>query len=200
MKLPFTPPNDGCVHGYCIACGHEDSAATIPGNYTCSACRKTHSRTLIIDPAINWWTGRDGEYWHEAAGVFVSNPRREFLFFERTRYPYGITVAAGHVDRGEKPNKTAIRELFEETGVRVQRVTHIATDDIFGDGCRRGADVHRWHCFASKIDGNHKVTLGEEGINPMWLTLEEAQRRHLTFVVREMISRRSKAILDAVSR
>jgi len=196
MKLMFTPPNDGRIHAYCIACGHEDKRAANPGNYTCPVCKKTHSRTLIIDPAINWWTGNDGEYWHEAAGMFVSNPNSEFLFFERTRHPYGLTVPAGHVDRREKPNKTAIRELFEETGVRVRHVTHIATDDVWGDECRRGADVHRWHCFTGKVDANCRVKLGEEGVNPVWLTLEEARERHLTFVVQEMISRHGNNILD----
>ena len=64
---------------------------------------------LIIDPAVKWWTDSSRECWHEVAGVFIASPEGKFLFFERTKFPFGLTVPAGHVDRGEMPARTAAR-------------------------------------------------------------------------------------------
>ncbi|MDR2635057.1 MAG: NUDIX hydrolase [Clostridiales bacterium] len=51
-------------------------------------------------------------------------------FVEQFRYPYGETLLelpAGKLERDETPEKTALRELTEETGLKAERVELVAT-------------------------------------------------------------------------
>lgn len=62
--------------------------------------------------------------WHQAAHIWIFNSKGEILLQKRAKsqedYPGLWDVsAAGHLDLGEKPDKAAVRELFEELGVKV---------------------------------------------------------------------------------
>jgi len=96
---------------------------------------------------------------------------------------------AGHVDAGEAPEPAALRELHEEAGWRAPHVRHITTEDIVGDSCRRGSDAHRWHAYVTDFDPAQEVRLNDEGVNPRWLTLDEALTRDLTYPVRYLVER-----------
>lgn len=195
MKLTFTPPKDRAVHTYCLRC-HSESPRPEQKAYRCDHCGAVEPRAVIIDPAVTWWLDGTGEYWHEVSGVFVGNGHGEYLFFERTKFPFGLTVPAGHRDVGESPLRTAVRELHEETGITGVRLSHIATDDVRGDSCRRGSDAHRWHCFAARVASESHVTIDEsEGVHPVWLTLDDALHQNPTPVTRYMITRHGRAIM-----
>lgn len=169
--------------------------------FSCERCGEVNERALIIDPAIRWWVDEAdaNEYWHETACVFLYNSAGEFLFFDRIKSPFGLTVPAGHVDAEEHPGFAAMRELREETDVRVTHVFHLLTHDIAGDKCRRGADVHRWHVYATKMPASAVVSLGNEGIQPTWLTLEQAWQRNLTFAVRYLITNFAATLQQAIT-
>jgi ADP-ribose pyrophosphatase YjhB (NUDIX family)/predicted RNA-binding Zn-ribbon protein involved in translation (DUF1610 family) len=157
MKITFRLPTDNQAHTYCPSCLRDGTLRSQRPQgklvYRCTACAYIGPRALIIDPAINWWIDDQREYWHETAGVFAYNDEGKFLFFERMAYPFGLTPPAGHVDRGEAPVVSARRELREETTVDLpaRGFRLLATDDIRGDQCRRGADIHRWHSFVVAI-------------------------------------------------
>lgn len=192
MRLDFLPPDvtdDGATHHFCLHChGEAVEWRTEDGRRycLCHACGRVADRAVVVDPAINWWTADDGEYWHETAGVFVQDSRGRFLFFDRTAFPFGLTVPAGHVDRGESPEHAAARELAEETGIAAGSLEHLATTPIPGDGCRRGADAHLWHVYRLLSDKGEdvEVTLGPEGTEAVWLTPGEALSRPVTYAVR----------------
>lgn len=203
MKLDFAPPRDNKVHTYCMDCKREEGvlAGVWRGKpeYVCT-CGHRDVRALIIDPQVKWWVAGNGEYWHATAGIFVVNANKEFLFFERTKYPPGLTVPAGHVDVGETTKRTALRELREETNIQKKpsQLAFVGTKAIKGDGCRRGSDAHKWHVFATTAGDKPVVIDKKEGSNPVWLTLDEALRRDLTFATRYVISRYANKILQAV--
>jgi len=201
-KITFNPPADNQVHTYCLRC----SAETVTHHprakrdqvYQCATCGHSDSRALIIDLVVSWWLDAGQEYWHETAGVFVADGDK-FLFFERVKYPFGLTVPAGHRDRGEDAQVAGMRELREETGLRVSELRHVATDDIRGDGCRRGADIHRWHIYATRLPSGSTIKVdSSEGARPVWLTLQEALDRDATYAIRHIITRHAKAIRRAV--
>ena len=129
--------------------------------------------------------------------MFVRNPDGRFLFFRRTIYPAGtLTVPSGHVDTGETEKQAAVRELGEEvTGlpdIPPGRVVPVATEDIIGDSCRRGADAHRWHAFRAVLKSPIKlenVRVREEGEDPVLLSLADAGTEALTYPVRYVIDR-----------
>lgn len=49
----------------------------------------------------------------------------KFVLIERQKFPLGLALPGGHVDPGEKPRQTAIREFGEETGLSVTNVTFV---------------------------------------------------------------------------
>ncbi|WP_084263038.1 NUDIX hydrolase [Actinomadura formosensis] len=191
MKLDSTWQHDRKYHQYCFHCRAETVERTYEEGrtyYYCTTCRQRHERSIVIDPAIKWWIADDGEYWHESAGVFVRDPTGRFLFFERTIYPFALTVPSGHVDADEQPEVAASRELKEEVGLSAKNVKHIASEDISGDSCRRGSDAHRWHAYLVALDKQLDVIVEEEGGSPVWLTLDQALEKILTFPVAYIIN------------
>ncbi|MFC9424291.1 NUDIX hydrolase [Streptomyces sp. NPDC056987] len=202
MRLDFLPPRaltDGAVHHYCLRC-HEDGVKwrTEDGrrHCVCGACGAVRDRALVLDPAVNWWTDENGEYWHETAGVFARDARGRFLFFDRTAFPFGLTIPAGHVERDEEPHLAAARELEEETGLAARGLAFLGRTPVPGDGCRRGADAHVWqvyHCEAGD-GGEAAVRLGPEGVTAVWLTPEEALKRPLTLAVRTVLGTYRQAL------
>ncbi|MGA7613760.1 MAG: NUDIX hydrolase [Thermoanaerobaculia bacterium] len=183
---------DGELHQFCESCGAEALDETRAGgktSYRCRACGAVLPRAIIIDPGVVWWSGEDWTYWHESAGVLIRDDDHRILFFERTKYPPGITVPAGHVDRGEHHRETALREAREEVSVVLESVHLIAEADIANDSCRRGSDHHRWHLYEGSMPANGNVVVTDEGHRPVWLAREEALERPLIVPVRWFLER-----------
>lgn len=61
--------------------------------------------------------------WHREVSVWVLNDKNEILVQRRSpnkkQNPNKYAVCAGHIDIGERPEEAAVRELFEETGIKV---------------------------------------------------------------------------------
>ncbi|WP_406404679.1 NUDIX domain-containing protein [Streptomyces sp. NBC_00879] len=207
MKIDFLPLRDDTHGEYCLYC-HAETVEWIVVDgrkrCTCGSCGREAERAVVVDPRISWWTDSDGEYWHESAGVFVRDPRGRFLFFQRTAFPYRLTVPAGHVERGEDPQRAAARELWEEVGIRDAHgeLRLIADELLNGDTCRRGSDAHRWHAYLLDVDDHRaaggELTVNEEGEAPLWLTLDQALAARPTFAVERIIDRYSDRLQRAV--
>jgi 8-oxo-dGTP pyrophosphatase MutT (NUDIX family) len=168
--------------------------------YFCSTCEQRNDRSIVIDPIVKWWVTEDKEYWHESEGVFVRNPEGKFLFFERLIYPFALTVPSGHLDVGEDALTATYRETKEEVGIEAKELTKIATEDIVGDSCRRGADAHRWHAYLLVLDKNMDIEVKEkdEGRKPMWLTLDEALRKDLIYPVRYIVDNFRSSLAESI--
>lgn len=176
MKLTPDIPRDRDGQ-YCLDC-HAASIERVEVDgrvrYRCGACGKTLDRSLVIDNSVHWWTDDDGTYWHESAGVILIAEGKVLVGMRRI-YPFGISVsAAGHVDAGERPEAAAIRELREETGIRVERLERIIVEHGFaGDSCRRGSDHHLWHLYRARVPVRPEVVPCDEASEMTWLTPEE---------------------------
>ncbi|HVV23616.1 MAG TPA: NUDIX hydrolase [Pseudonocardiaceae bacterium] len=192
VRLDFPWRGDG-RHDYCVEVGcHAETVERVCRDgadyFHCHTCGRRNARRIAIDPGIEWWVAEDGEYWHESAGVFVRDRDHRFLFFTRAVYPADqLTVPSGHVDAGETAETAAVRELGEEVGWRAPGVRHVASADIVGDSCRRGADAHRWHAYLAVVEARPAVRLNGEGAGAEWLTRAEALARNLTTPVRYMM-------------
>lgn len=79
----------------------------------------------------------------------------------------------GSIEPGERPENAAIREVIEETGLRVERLYNITVQPFY---LHRQAAVMLAVVFAAVVaDG--PLTLGEEHTRAEWLPIADAERR-----------------------
>ena len=199
MKIDFELPKDKKYHQFCQRC-HSESVRRIfkkeKTYYRCPACKTVSERMIVIDPDIKWWIDKKtNEYWHESVGAFLINEKKETLLFKRTIYPFAYTLPAGHIDTGDRPLAAVKKELLEETGLKVKKLKLFSKENVIGDKCRRGADNHHWHLYIAHISSNFKIKINDEGIQPIWLTLDEALSKKLVYPVRYFIKKYGNNLL-----
>lgn len=106
-----------------------------------------------------------------AAGCIVVRTHDNQPLFLVIRDQYGCwTFPKGHLESGETSQHAAIREVFEETGIRGELGPHITT--IFYDVIKKGQTVRKqvdWYLLSTtQIEVNLQA---EEGIHEYaWLT------------------------------
>lgn len=157
---------------YCWTCRSTDvfkeTAADGVVNYICKDCGESTPRVLIYDSNMQQHFDGQDRLVHESCGIFLVNKNRKVLLFKRLKYPYLLTIPAGHLEVGESPSGCAIRETFEEVGVVVNNLELVFCGDIEGDSCLGGADIHHWNAYITRIDDDFKVKLDEEGCGWGW--------------------------------
>lgn len=52
-----------------------------------------------------------------ATADVIATHKGKIVLIERQKYPFGLALPGGHVEHGERPRETAMRELLEETGL-----------------------------------------------------------------------------------
>lgn len=155
MKIMFPVPQDNRKHSYCKRCLSEKvNDVVVKGKtfYHCENCGGTYDRLIDFNPDRIWWVDpKTKEYWHESVGVFAIRDDEKILLIERTIYPYGLTMVAGHLGPNEDPIVGAIRELNEESGINTTNISLFTEEDLLKDPCRHGADCHRWHLYTYQV-------------------------------------------------
>lgn len=113
-----------------------------------------------------------------SAGGVVYRRAREATLFLLIRDPYeNWGLPKGHVEKGESPAQTAVREVSEETGIEHLEVREeLETIDWF---FREGADLIHKYCHFFLMETTVEATRPqvEEGITAcIWLPLPDALR------------------------
>jgi 8-oxo-dGTP pyrophosphatase MutT (NUDIX family) len=119
----------------------------------------------------------DGREMHYSAGVILEHAGK-YLMLGRKSVPYGFACPAGHIDEGEEPKEAALREVFEETGIKLQEVEPIFEEEVPWNYCR-SATVHYWHVFRAVVDSEHIVINKEEESSLSWYSPEEIKQLEL---------------------
>src|SRR5579864_537881 len=116
---------------------------------------------------------RDGKKWWIAA----IEPRRDAC------QPTALALPKGNVERGEKPDQTALREVREETGLEATLVTKLTDIKYFyvrswGDKQRVFKIVSFYLLrYRSGRIGNISDDMRHEVERALWVPLEEAPQR-----------------------
>jgi type II secretory ATPase GspE/PulE/Tfp pilus assembly ATPase PilB-like protein/8-oxo-dGTP pyrophosphatase MutT (NUDIX family) len=91
-----------------------------------------------------------------------------------TRCPGAWETVHGRIEAGEEPEDAAVREVGEETGLKIQRLYNVTVQPFY---------LHKLHVvevavvFAAFVDSTATVTLGEEHTQYEWLTSDGAAER-----------------------
>lgn len=170
---------------FCPNC-YSDKIKHRENSFFCPQCKKTSSRLLIIDGKLNYWVDEEGNYWHESVGVVIQNKKEEILLIKLDKFPFGYSIPAGHVNKGENPKIAAKREVLEEVGLNLDNLALVKNENLTNDSCRRGADHHRWHLYKANI-GDETVEVNEESSSYVWIKLAEALKLRLTSPARHFL-------------
>lgn len=106
--------------------------------------------------------------------LFRRVPELEVLLLERAG---GGLVGewcpvAGHVEGGERPHQTAVREVHEETGLRLEP---LGEPDTVWAARRRGGGALTIHVFSAVVPAEAEVQLNYEHTAHRWCSPARAQ-------------------------
>ena len=97
-----------------------------------------------------------------AAAMLAFDENKKVILVKQHRYPHGyvLEIPAGTLERGEKPEKCAFRELEEETGYKAKKMAPLIT---FYPSIGYNTEVI--HCFvASHLKKVSDLSLDEDEI------------------------------------
>jgi Tfp pilus assembly pilus retraction ATPase PilT/8-oxo-dGTP pyrophosphatase MutT (NUDIX family) len=112
--------------------------------------------------------------------VYVIRPRADgwlVLVLRRgaqTRCPGSWEVVHGRIERGERPEQSAVREVVEETGLEVERLYSITVQPFY---LPSAGVVTAAVAFAAFVDDTSQVVLADEHDGYEWLSPAEAEGR-----------------------
>ncbi|UIJ35772.1 NUDIX domain-containing protein [Allobranchiibius sp. GilTou73] len=83
----------------------------------------------------------------------------------RQTHRIGLSLPGGHIDRGEHPSEAVVREVWEETGLRITPGDAFAT--VFDPRTRIADVIYRVRC-----DREPKVRVASEAVGYEWVDPE----------------------------
>jgi 8-oxo-dGTP pyrophosphatase MutT (NUDIX family) len=128
---------------------------------------------------------------YEAAGGVVISDQKMLLLERVSRGE--IRLPKGHIEPGETPDVTALREVAEETGVADLEIVadlgvHLVEFDYKGDHYRR---TESYYLMRQVGDGQAtRPAKDVEDFRPLWVALDQAAD-HLTFPTEQAVARRA---------
>lgn len=152
---------------YCHATSPEKQE-TERVSFTCRTCGKQADRVLIYDPLMSCSFDEESRLVHESCGIFITRGDGKLLLFQRRKYPYLLTIPAGHLEVDEPPEDCAKRETEEEVGFHPDKISLLFKGTIDGDSCMGGADIHYWQAYQHRYQGEGTITLDSEGSSWGW--------------------------------
>lgn len=93
-----------------------------------------------------------------------------------TRCPGAWETVHGRIEDGERPEQAAVREVLEETGLRVDRLYNVTVHPFYLHTARV---VQLAVVFTAFVDVEADARLGDEHDAGEWLTVDEALGRFI---------------------
>lgn len=122
----------------------------------------------------------DNNLWHREVAVWVINDKNEILIQKRSankrHSPNKYSICAGHIDIGETPEDAAVRELCEETGIKVNKNELIYIDTF------KNKNENNYHYkytyFIETTKTIKEMKMQEEEVSELrYITFEEFEGR-----------------------
>jgi 8-oxo-dGTP pyrophosphatase MutT (NUDIX family) len=119
----------------------------------------------------------NGKLLHYSAGAVIKKDGK-YLLIDRINPPFGFAGLAGHIDEEESPDETIVREVKEESGLKVKSFELLYEEEILFGVCREGAPAHKWWLYECEVEGEiiqDKVESKSIG----WYTIDEIKSLNL---------------------
>ncbi|HTW96359.1 MAG TPA: NUDIX hydrolase [Candidatus Methylomirabilis sp.] len=84
---------------------------------------------------------------HQSAGAIIKDDLGRILMINRTNFPFGWAIPAGHVDTGETPEQAVIRETKEEVNLNIIKMRLVGQEFLSWNKCSRGTTGHEFSIF-----------------------------------------------------
>ncbi len=124
---------------------------------------------------------------HYGVGAVIRNENGEYLLIDRAVEPYGYGCISGHIHEGEKPEEALIREVEEESGLKVVKHKLILEKVFKKRKCFLGDIDHYGYIFVCEVNGKIKPN-PEEVKSIGWYTKEEIDMLKLEPVWKEFFN------------
>jgi 8-oxo-dGTP pyrophosphatase MutT (NUDIX family) len=185
---------------YCWHCKSPGAqkTGTDPVEHACAVCGRTSPRVLIHDPNMQAYFDDNGRLVHESCGFILVRRDGKLLLFKRTKFPYLLTIPAGHLEQGEDPAVCAVRETEEEVGVTPTESVELFNGTIEGDSCLGGADIHLWYAYGSLLGDDASVKLDGEGSSWGWYDRAELNAENTVQPLLYLLA--DKEVIDKLQR
>lgn len=115
---------------------------------------------------------------HSTIGAIIEQDGK-ILMLDRKNIPLGWACPAGHIEAGEAPEETLIREIKEETDLNVKKYKLLIHEFVPFGTCRRGFTGHDWSVY-EVVDWQGEIKLNHEEHKAIgWKTVAEIKRLQL---------------------
>jgi len=88
---------------------------------------------------------KSGERMHYSVGGLI-NIDGKYLLIDRIYKPLGFACPAGHIDLGEIPEESFLREIKEETGLKINKFRLLFEEETNAT-CGLGANHHYYYVY-----------------------------------------------------
>lgn len=103
---------------------------------------------------------RNNKPMHYSVGAIIKIDNK-FLLINRTKPPFGFAGLAGHIDEGETEVEALIREVTEESGLRIIKHYLLFEEELDWNFCSKGINVHYWYLFECDVEGELTINKKE---------------------------------------
>ncbi len=114
---------------------------------------------------------------HYSAGILVEH-NGKYLLMDRVNPPPGFACPAGHVDEGENPKTSALRELKEETGIVADDIDFVCEEEIPWNYCR-SATMHYWYLYQKSVNSEMIKIDRKEAKSAGWYSPKEIKQMNI---------------------
>ena len=94
-----------------------------------------------------------GRTMHYSVGAVIERSGK-YLLIDRVKSPPGFAGLAGHIDEGEDEIPALLREVEEESGLRVVRHRLLFEEEIDWNRCSKSVRTHYWYLFSCEVEGD----------------------------------------------